>query len=62
MQHQQGIVATRKQEHKVRGLWEREQGSGIWWIRYRDSTRKLRRVKVGRKSDALDLLNKRRSA
>jgi integrase len=48
-------------EKKVRGLWERERGSGIWWIRYRTRGGQLKREKVGRKSDALDLLNKRRN-
>ena len=44
----------------VRGVWEREPGSGIWWVRYRDAEGKLRREKVGRKSDAIALLEKRR--
>jgi hypothetical protein len=26
----------RKDETKVSGLWQREKGSGIWWIRYRE--------------------------
>ena len=45
----------------VRGLWEREPGSGVWWIRFRDTDGKLHREKVGRKSDAEALLNKRRN-
>ena len=46
---------------KVRGVWEREPGSGVWWARYRDKSGKLHREKAGRKSDAIALLNKRRN-
>jgi integrase len=46
----------------IRGLWEREPGSGIWWIRYRDADGKLRREKVGSRSAAKALLDKRRVA
>lgn len=52
---------ARKHEVKVRGVWEREPGSGVWWIRFRDTDGKLHREKVGRKSDAESLLNKRRN-
>jgi site-specific recombinase XerD len=41
-----------------RGLWERE--PDVWWIRYRDADGKLHREKVGRKSAARSVLNKRR--
>jgi hypothetical protein len=51
----------RKEEAKVRGVWERIPGSGCWWVRYRERDGKLRREKVGRKSDAIDLLRKRRN-
>jgi hypothetical protein len=50
---------ARKDEVKVRGVWEREPGSGVWWIRYRDKSGKLHREKDGRKSDATALLNNR---
>jgi integrase len=46
---------------KIRGMWEREPGSGVWWARYRDKSGKLHREKAGRKSDAIALLNKRRN-
>ena len=53
---------TRKvDEEPVRGLWERVPTSGVWWIRYRTRQGKLKREKVGRKGDAIDLLNKRRN-
>src|SRR5690349_19443064 len=50
-----------EREKPPRGIWEREAGSGVWWIRYRDATGKLHREVVGRKSDAEALLNKRRN-
>jgi site-specific recombinase XerD len=52
---------ARKRDVKVRGVWEREPGSDVWWIRYRDKSGKLHREKAGRKSDAIALLNKRRN-
>jgi len=54
-------MARKEDEPIVRGLWEREPDSGIWWIRYRGGDGKLHREKVGRKGDAKDLLNKRRN-
>jgi hypothetical protein len=54
-------MARKVDEERVRRLWEREAGSGVWWIRYRTREGKLKREKVGRKSDAIDLLNKRRN-
>lgn len=51
----------RKESVKVRGVWEREPESDVWWVRYRDRSGKLHREKVGRKSDAIALLNKRRN-
>jgi hypothetical protein len=45
---------------KTTGLWEREPGSGVWWIRYR-SNGVLKREKVGRKGDALALYQKRKT-
>jgi hypothetical protein len=54
-----GIVMPRKRE-PIRGLWEREPGSDIWWIRYRvDGV--LKREKVGAWGAAKDLLNKRKN-
>jgi site-specific recombinase XerD len=54
-------MAIKGESAPPRGLWEREPGSGVWWIRYRDADGKLHREKVGRKSDAEALLNKRRN-
>lgn len=50
---------AKKEEPKVRGVWEKVPGSNVWWVRYRDAGGKLRREKVGRKSDAIDLFRKR---
>jgi len=46
---------------KTRGVYEKEPGSEVWWIRYADATGKIRREKAGSKSDALDLVRKRKS-
>lgn len=45
---------------KVRGVFEKIRGSGIWWIVYFDAEGRKRREKVGRKSDAIDLYRKRK--
>ncbi len=54
-------MTTHKTNTTLRGLWEREPGSGVWWVRFRDTDGKLHREKIGRKSDAEALLNKRRN-
>jgi hypothetical protein len=44
----------------VRGVYERDPGSGVWWIQYKQgSVRK--REKVGRRSDAIALYQQRKS-
>lgn len=42
-----------------RGVFEREKGSGIWWIRWTDANGRKRREKVGSRSNAEKLLAKR---
>lgn len=44
----------RKSTKKERGVFEKDPGSDIWWIRYTIDGRE-RREKVGRKKDASDL-------
>ena len=44
----------------ARGIYERPQGSGIWWILYYVKG-KRRREKVGRKSDAMKLYQSRKA-
>jgi integrase len=48
-----------KQAKRSRGVYEKVPGSGIWWIRYSDG-RRIRREKVGRKSDAISLYMNRK--
>jgi hypothetical protein len=50
----------RKVQAKATGVWEKIPGSGVWWIRYRVDGR-LKREKVGRKGDAIDLYQKRKA-
>lgn len=50
----------RKSQQRVTGVWEKTPGSGVWWIRYRVDG-KLKREKVGRKSDAIALYQQRKS-
>ena len=51
---------ARKTASKTRGVFEREPGSGIWWIRYQVDG-KPKREKVGRRSDAVALYQQRKS-
>ena len=46
---------------KVRGVFEKVRGSGIWWICYFDVDGRKRREKAGRKSAALELYRKRKT-
>jgi site-specific recombinase XerD len=45
---------------KIRGIFERPPGSGVYWISYYDAEGKRRREKAGKLSAALDLLAERR--
>src|SRR5271170_6522313 len=45
---------------KYRGVYEREPGSKVWWIRYYDQFGKKHREKVGTKSAAILLYRKRK--
>lgn len=44
----------------IPGVFERDRGSGIWWARYTDHKGGKRIEKVGRRSDAIDVRDKRR--
>ena len=50
----------KRDEMQHRGVFEKEPGSGIWWIRYFANGQK-KREKVGRKSDAIALYQRRKS-
>jgi len=53
-------MATRKPPTKVRGVYEREPGSGVWWICYKQgSVRK--REKVGSRGNAITLYQQRKT-
>jgi site-specific recombinase XerD len=50
-----------KDVKKVRGIYEKESGSGVWWIRYADGSGRIRREKVGARSAAIQLYQKRKT-
>ena len=50
-----------KTQRKVRGLYEKIPGSGVWWIRYADSMGRIRREKAGPKGAAITLYRKRKT-
>jgi hypothetical protein len=51
--------ATR--EKKIKGVYEKEPGSEVWWIRYADASGRIRREKVGNKGAAIKLYQKRKT-
>jgi site-specific recombinase XerD len=46
---------------KIRGVFEKVRGSGIWWTCYFDGDGRKRREKAGRKSAAIELYRKRKT-
>jgi hypothetical protein len=55
-----GQFMPRKVVREERGIFEKEPGSGIWWIRYKiDGVE--RREKAGRRGDAIRLYQLRRT-
>ena len=46
---------------KQRGIFEKDPGSGIWWIRYADQYGKIHREKIGPKSFAKSAYQKRKT-
>jgi integrase len=65
MEAESSVLGSPKQlgnpRRAVRGVYEKEPGSGIWWIRYADATGRIRREKAGTKSTAIDLYRKRKT-
>ncbi len=58
------IMETRgesKPQRRLRGIFEKERGSGVWWIRYADAQGRYRREKAGTKSAAIALYRKRKT-
>ena|ERR1039457_635799 len=45
----------------IRGIYEKEPGTGVWWIRYADAAGHIRREKMGNKAAALKLYRKRKT-
>src|SRR3990172_5955081 len=52
---------AKKQGKKVRGIYEKVPGSGVWWVRYSDATGRIRREKAGLKQTAETLYRKRKT-
>jgi integrase len=46
---------------KVRGVFEKESGSGVWWIQFFDADGHRRREKTGSRANAIDLYRKRKT-
>jgi integrase len=46
---------------KTKGIYEKFSGSGVWWIRYADSSGRIRREKAGTKGAAIKLYQKRKT-
>jgi integrase len=46
---------------RVRGVYERNKGSGVWWTRWADVTGRIHRQKVGPKQLAIALYHKRKA-
>jgi len=49
------------EDRKLRGIYERQPGSKIWWIRYADATGRIRREKAGTRGAAIKLYQKRKT-
>jgi hypothetical protein len=52
---------VRTQRNYPHGLYEKDPGSNVWWIRYADSMGRIRREKAGTKSAAFSLYRKRKT-
>jgi integrase len=50
-----------KQTEKLRGIYEKAAGSGVWWISYFDSEGRRRREKAGSRGTAVKLYQKRKT-
>ncbi len=46
---------------KIRGIFEKVPGSGVWWIQYFDAQGRRRREKAGLRSSAISLYRKRKT-
>lgn len=53
--------ATKQRKSSVRGVFEKVRGSGVWWIRYADTTGRIRRELAGTRSAARKLYELRKA-
>lgn len=51
----------KERRRRVRGVFERPRGSGVWWVRYHDEDGREHREKAGPKGLANDLYQKRKN-
>jgi site-specific recombinase XerD len=56
-----GRAPMAKQQTKQRGVFEKIPGSGVWWVRYADSSGRIHREKAGPRGDAVKLYTIRKS-
>lgn len=56
------MAGSKAENKKVRGLFERPAGSGVWWVEYYDAEGKRHREKAGSKGNAIKLRTQRVSA
>src|SRR5215470_3876139 len=54
-------IENKRERKPARGLFGKVPGSGVWWIRYADSTGRIRREKAGTKDSANKLYHKRKT-
>jgi integrase len=52
---------SQQSESRHRGIFEKVPGSGVWWVRWHDSQGRRHREKIGPKSLAVKLYQKRRT-
>jgi integrase len=53
-------MKPKREVKKLRGIYEKAPGSGIWWIQYFDGEGRRRREKAGTRGDAIDLVRRRK--
>jgi integrase len=58
---EEGKDEMKREAKKLKGVYERVPGSDEWWIRYADSSGRIRREKVGTKAAAQNLYRKRKT-
>src|SRR5262245_16815801 len=46
---------------KQRGVYERDKGSGVWWICYADQSGRTQKEKVGKRKDAIKRYHQRKT-